>query len=212
MKNNNVKKGLILAGIIIGVVMFSGCGKQMDKLKEVKKQASSLKKNSQELTEKSGGMISNLKEALKKGVSMKCVSQGKDSEWVTYINGKKMRSEGKQGGKEQIVLVTDGVSYMWEKGAKVGQKIDKKCLEDFEKQIETPTKTEEMMGHQDETIPKVEDLEVEEENGKVKCTVTTEADFSVPKDVNFTDQCQLMKQQMKNLKNDILKNIPKGQQ
>ncbi len=206
MKKINPVKSFIFMGLVAGVITLSGCGEKVTKLKEVKNDVTSKVESGKQIVEDSKGMIGNLKDAMKKGVAMKC--EDASSDWVTYINGTKMRSEGMEDGKKQVVLVTDGTTYTWDANTKTGFKMDKKCLEDFQKD----------MGFGQDDMPKqqyekgftIEELETKEESGGLKCTPSTEADFSVPSDVKFEDQCKILKEQMnkyeeqmKNMKNKI---------
>ena len=207
MRRKNITKGLIFGVLAVSVIALTGCGEKIDQLKDAKDNVTSkiedgkeLVDAGKELTKDGNGFMGGLKEAMQGGVAMKCVNTDADGEWVTYTNGKKFRSEGIEGGKTQIVLVTDGASYIWEKGAKTGQKMDMKCIKDFQKDIGMPDFTEEDEMDFDYTP---EELEAEEASGKLKCTPATDADFSVPTDVTFVDQCEVMKKEMAGFKEQM---------
>ncbi len=201
MKKENVVKSFIFVGLVAGVITLSGCGEKINQLKDVKNDVTSKVDSGKQMVEDSKGMIGGLKDAMKKGVAMKC--EDTENNWVTYTNGTKMRSEGMENGKKQVVLVTDGTTYTWDEATKTGFKMDKKCLENFQKD----------MGFGQEDMPKqqyeddftIEELETKEETGSIKCTPSTEADFSVPSDVKFEDQCEMLKEQMAGYKEQMKK-------
>lgn len=192
-------KSFAFVVLLAGVVTFSGCGEKVEQLKEMKDDVTSKVESGKQMVDENKGMLGGLKDAMKNGVAMKCVmSDDNGGEWITYTNGKNMRSEGMMGDKTQVVLVIDGTTYSWEKGSKKGEMMDAKCLEEFQKD----------MGLGEGDIPEqeyedsfsFEDLEAEEDAGNAKCSPSTDADFSVPSDIVFTDQCKIMKEQMDNLK------------
>ena len=81
-------------------------------------------------------------------------------------------------------------------------------MEDFQKSMGMNIPSEEESNFENFTPDK---MEVQEAGGKLKCSPSTKADFSVPGDVEFTDQCALLKSQMSGLKNqmDQIKNMKK---
>lgn len=192
MKKIKLTKSFMMVGLVVGVVVLGGCGEKVNQLKDMKDDVTSKVESGKKMIDDGKGLVGGLKDAMKNGVSMKCVS-GED-EWVTYTNGKNIRSEGLEDGKTRVVLVTGGVTYTWDKATKMGVKMDKDCLSDLqgETNIEQPGMTEQ----EDGWDFSVEKLEAEEASGSMKCTPATDADFSVPSDVTFKDQCKIFKAQM----------------
>jgi len=206
MKKVQIIKSFALVGLMAGVVMLSGCGEKVTQLKDMKDDVTSKVESGKKMVDEGKGMMGGLKDAMKNGVAMKCESKGDD--WVTYTNGKEMRGEGTEDGASQAMLVTSGVTYTWNTTTKTGFKIDKKCLENFQKDMNAAQGN--ISEQQYEKDFSFEDLEAEEEAGGIKCSPTTEADFSVPTDVKFEDQCKMMKaqmgeyeEQMKKMQNEI---------
>jgi len=205
MKKIQVFKVLILGGLITTTIGLAGCGsKTVNKLNDAKDDVVSKVEQGKEMAEESKGLVGGLKEAMKKGVTMKCIADSPDGHWVTYTNGKYSRTEGTTAdGHEMAIVVNREATYSWDKKTKKGQKMDKKCMEEFQKNfggsaMTDDTKEEDMF---DNFTP--EKLEAEEAGGKLKCSPSTKADFSVPSDVQFTDQCQLMTKQMDKLKQQM---------
>jgi len=201
MKKVQIVKSFAFVGLVAGVVMLSGCGEKVTQLKDMKDDVTSKVENGKKMVDEGKGMMGGLKDAMKNGVAMKCESE--DDDWVTYTNGKEMRGEGMEDGAGQAVLVTGGVTYTWNTATKTGFKMDKKCLEDFQKGMKAAQG--DVPEQQFEDNFTFEDLEAEEESGGIKCTPTTEADFSVPSDVKFEDQCKIMKAQMGEYKEQMQK-------
>ena len=182
---------------------LAGCGdKTVDKLNDAKKDVVSKVEQGKDMAKNEGGLVSGLKDAMKRGVTMKCVTDSPDGHWVTYTNGKYSRTEGTTSdGQEMVIVVNDEASYTWDKKTKKGQKLDKKCLEEFKKNFGGSAMSEDVNEEDFDFTP--EKLEIEEEEGKLKCSPSTKADFSVPADVQFTDQCKLMTEQMNKLKQQM---------
>jgi hypothetical protein len=199
-------KGMMLGGLAIMTVSLSGCGnKTVDKLNSAKNDVVSKVEQGKEMAEDGKGLVGGLKEAMKKGLTMKCVADSPDGHWVTYTNGKYSRTEGTTAdGHEMVIVVNKEATYTWDKKTKKGQKLDKKCMEEFEKTFagsamnDTEGPAEEMV---DDFTP--EKLEAKEKSGELKCSPSTKADFTVPSDVQFTDQCKLMMEQMNKLKSQM---------
>ena len=185
-------KKISLIAILFAATLFAGCGDKVQELKDTKNNISSK-------VEEGKSLVGGLKDAMKNGVTMKCTGDDEDGTWVTYTNGKNFRTEVTTEGKQQRIIMKDNVSYVWEKDAKTGIKMDKKCMEDFQKSLGIDIETFE----DDNFGFTSEDLEAEEAEGKAKCSPSTDADFSVPSDINFTDQCEMLKKQMGQAKAQI---------
>lgn len=199
MKKVSIMKGFVFVGLVAGVIMLSGCGEKVNQLKDVKDDVTSKVEEGRELVDDSKGLVGGLKDAMKNGVAMKCES--KDDDWVTYTNGKNMRSEGMEDGKKQNMLMVDGVTYTWEEGSATGMKMDKKCLEDFQKEMGFGQGDIVEQQYEDEFT--FEELEAEEAEGGIKCSPSTDADFSVPSNIKFEDQCKMLKEQMQGFKEQM---------
>ena len=213
-KKTILKSTTLLAGVGVAVIL-AGCGGQSNKLDKAKDNINAKIESSKEmiqegknLADNNKGLVGGLKDAMKRGITMKCVADSPDGHWVTYTNGKNTKTEGMTvDGHEMVIVAKDDVIYTWDKKTKQGQKMDKKCMEDFQKSIGMNI-SEEEDNFEDFTPGR---MEAQEEEGKLKCTPSTKADFGVPSDVQFTDQCALLKSQMSGLKNqmDQMKNIKK---
>ncbi|XLQ20420.1 MAG: hypothetical protein ACKUBY_01405 [Candidatus Moraniibacteriota bacterium] len=192
MKNIKAIKSASVIGVVAGVMMLSGCGEQVANMKD-------------DVTNKideGKGIVGGLQDAMKNGVAMKCVSS--EDDWVTYTNGTNMRTEGTENGKKQIMVMTEGVTYLWEEGSTTGEKMDPKCFDAMMPENMDMEMPEDEIFEDEFTV---ESLEAEEEAGKISCSAATDADFSIPKNITFTDQCDIMKKELEKFK-EQMPNMP----
>ncbi len=190
----------LVALVAVMAVVLAGCGKQAKQKETGGGLMDSIKNN--QAVEKGEGVVKNLKKALSSGKVMKCESKiGKDTS-VVYIKGKDVKTQHKIGNGTMNVLVKDGVMYYWQEGAKKGNKMKQDCMEDLASSLP---------GGDEQISPKeydVDEMDVKVEKGEIKCTpVLSGVDFSVPKNVEFVDQCQALKDSMSKLKN-LQQNMP----
>lgn len=142
------------------------------------------------------GMVSSIKDAMGLGTAMQCTysteQDGKTFESTVQVEGEKFRSESTIAGMKTYALSDGSDQYMWTANTKQGLKMSKACIEDFKKMMPATGDTK------NSPLPKMEDAKAALDMAKnVKCTPIDSADFSLPKDVTFTDQCALMKDSMK---------------
>ncbi len=200
-------KGGVFIGLIVATIALAGCGAKTNQLKNAKDNINAKIENGKELVEtgkkmadEKQGLMGGLKDAMKRGVTMKCVADSADGHWVIYTNGKNTKTEGTTvDGHEMVILVKGKTIYTWNKKTKKGEKIDKGCMDDFQKDmgIDSSAMTKGDKNFDDFTPEK---MEAKEKEGKLKCVPSTKADFSIPSDVQFTDQCAMLKKQMSGLK------------
>jgi len=215
-KKTILKSAILLAGVGVAVIL-AGCGGQSNKLDKAKDNINAKIESSKEmiqegknLADNNKGLAGGLKDAIKKGITMKCVSDTADGHWVTYIKGKNTRTDGTTAdGHEMAILVKGKVIYTWDKKTKKGQKVDQGCMDEFNKSMGNAISDAEEARPYEEFNP--ENMEIEEKGGKLKCAPSTNADFSVPSDVHFDDQCAMLQKTMSGLKNQMnqMKNIKK---
>lgn len=144
-----------------------------------------------------GGMVSSIKQAMGLGQKMQCsyaVAQGDQSVQSTVaIDGGKYKSTTMVSGMTVYALFDGENQYSWTSAAKTGTKMSKACLEkmgDMAKDMTKPTSAP--------APAEAPDMEKAFEMAKnVKCEAAPAVDFTLPKDVTFTDQCAMMEQSMK---------------
>lgn len=185
--------------LVAGILLLAGCGnKPADKAGEVGKENKS--DVTTETKAEKGGVISSIKDAMGLGKAMKCEykfkSEGGDMTSTAYVNGRKYKAESTVMGKKQIVIFDEEAMYSWAEGEKTGMKMTKACMEEMDKDI---PKTQ---GNDEPLADAKTDEEFFDDAKDVSCVPYSGADFSIPTDVIFTDQCEMLK--------GIMKNIPAG--
>lgn len=140
-------------------------------------------------------LVSSFKEAMGLGQKMRCTYTAGDGAAVftstAYVEGKKFRSESEAGGVKMFVISDGEEQYVWNSGSSQGFKMSQACLESFK-------------GDAAKTAPSTNPASTPEDYAaalesaqNVRCEAVTSADFSVPSDITFTDQCALMEQSKK---------------
>jgi hypothetical protein len=112
---------------------------------------------------------------------------------VTYVDGEKYATEMNVGGMKQRMVSDGEAMYSWQEGKKQGIKMTNKCMEEMN--ADMPEDDEEEMD-----MPEEFDMETAFDDAMdVECKEFSSADFSVPSDVEFADQCEMMRNMMKNM-------------
>ncbi|MFZ1627270.1 MAG: hypothetical protein WAT81_05755 [Candidatus Moraniibacteriota bacterium] len=148
------------------------------------------------MTKEETGMASSIKEAMGLGQKMQCTytmnEGGKALESKVVVDGKQYASTTKIDTMT-VYGVFDGENqYSWTSATKTGMKMSKACLEKLQ------TTAQNMAKPTEAPATALQDMEKAFDMAKnVKCEPTSGADFTIPKDVIFTDQCAMMEQSMK---------------
>ena len=188
-------KTIKIVAVAVGILLLAGCGNKVtDNQSQNQEQA---QKQTQGKTQ--GGVISSIKDAMGLGKTMRCTyriqDQNGQSEVVTYVDGEKYATEMTIAGRKQRMVYNKEAMYNWQEGQKQGMKMTKSCMEEMGKNApEDNTENEDM--------PEFSAQNNFDGAMDVKCEEVSNADFSVPTDVEFQDQCEMMK--------GIMKNIPSG--
>lgn len=142
------------------------------------------------------GVVSSIKEAMGLGQKMQCTytmnEGGKSFESKVMVDGQKYASTTTIDNMT-VYGVFDGENqYSWTSATKTGMKMSKTCLEKLQESVKDMPKPA------DTPAAAPQDMERAFEMAKnVKCEPATGADFTIPKDVVFTDQCAMMEQATK---------------
>ena len=137
------------------------------------------------------GVVSSLRDAMGLGTTMHCTYalDGVNATTEAWINGEKVRTTSTTDKMTTNSISLDGTQYMWTSATKQGMKLDKACLEKMKATLPTSTTDK-------TTTPK--DIKDTFDMAKnVKCELADNADFELPKDITFTDQCAMMQDSMK---------------
>lgn len=197
-----MKKTPLLLSIILMVFILSGCsGKNketvgnnnLDTNGVVQQVEENVANKNAEMEE--GNILNKLKNSLSSGKKMKCVykieSEGNATEIISYMQGEKYRSEIAMGAIKTKSIFDGDTMYSWVEGQKQGMKMTMDCMESLGNESNTP---EDKNG---EILPKEGDEFVEslKDAKNLSCEDAGDIDFSVPSDVEFTDQCEMLKSQ-----------------
>lgn len=160
------------------------------------------------VTEK-GGVISSIKDAIGLGKKMKCTSvtpdgSGNQSSSTIFVDGKKYKFSAEANGEISYGIFDGETQYMWSGNTKQGLKMTKACIDELSKAVP--------QNGSDNTLSTPETPQDFEDSfgggAGVNCEPTSE-DFSIPTDVKFVDQCEMMKNSLKALEG-IKGNLPAG--
>lgn len=197
MKKNLVAVAIVLAILVAGAAFFISSKKAQSPASQ---QAAAPNGST---AEEDDGAISSIRDAMGLGKKMQCTyadaSDGKTLQSVVMIDGKRFKSvidtpEGKMS------IVFDGeTQYVWNDKDKSGFKMSQACLDDVEKSLPENLKNNESFGRLDDIT---EDFDTAQD---VSCRPALSIDTSVPADISFVDQCEMMRQSL-----DVLKgmNLP----
>lgn len=155
--------------------------------------------------EKSSGIIDELAK-IKDGKKMKCVytiKMGEDEfQSESYVQGDKYKSISVMDALEEkkTYVIFDGENqYSWTDGAVEGFKMNADCMEDTAEELEDAV-----------DVPETAELGDLFENAvDVKCNPVEEIDFTVPSNITFVDQCEMLKNQMKQIE-ELKGGLPAG--
>lgn len=155
--------------------------------------------------------VSKVKKMMEGGKAVSCKysidSDGSSVKTTVYMEGerkyKMMMDMGKTG--KQYVLSDGKMMWSWNDTQKQGYSLDLSCMEEINKQSKRPEEASMMEEYQydsnEEIIAQDPDMECEE-GGSV--------DFSLPKDIVFTDQCAILKQSAAMMEQFKGMNIPQA--
>lgn len=126
---------------------------------------------------------------LGKGKSVECSIPGDGMATKMSAEGKKYRTETEIEGKKHLSVSDGKTMWTWTDGEKQGMKMEFSCMDDIRATIpEEGGPAPEYAASPEEALGEKPDI---------SCVEGGPVDMSVPTDVVFTDQCELMKNQIK---------------
>lgn len=192
-----MKKTLKVTVVAAGILLLAGCGNQVAQNQNENKGESQNQEREQE--QNRNGIVSSIKDAMGLGKTMRCTyrisDQNGESTVTTFVDGKKYATEMNIAGNKQRMVYNEEAMYTWQEGQKQGMKMTKACTEELGENM--PEDNNDNAPAEDITGGKFFDEAMD-----VKCEEVSNADFSVPSDIEFVDQCEMLK--------GIMKNIPGG--
>lgn len=119
-----------------------------------------------------------------------------------FVEGKKYRMEMETAGMKNIIVSDGQVMHTWSSGAKQGMKMDLACVEKMsveqERALAGPTEYEK--------TPE----DIFKDRPDIACEPAGSADFAVPGDIEFVDQCAMLEkstEMMKQYQNQIPRDL-----
>lgn len=199
------KISLLLVGLFL-VMGLSGCGK-VDKPENTNNQTGSNNENSEVQSqgdvEKENNAAKNetntvekLKNAISSGKKMKCVykmgEENGSTEVITYMQGDKYKTEVVLGQMTTTSIFDGDAVYSWVAGQKVGTKMTMDCIDSLDAKGETETPQENVPVEDGDSF-----MEKLSSAQNLSCEDAADIDFTVPDDIDFSDQCEMLKSQQK---------------
>ena len=198
----NKSKIIVLTSVILAVFVLAGCKKKTPAtgVQETKTE------KQETVTDKAKETAMNIKDAIAGGKSMECeMKVGSEGNMVNSkfsVQGEKYRSEA-DFGEGKMISTSDGkVVHTWNEVTKEGTKISFDCI----KSMETSAPEADDNDYEYSTYKSSE--QIIDDAPDPDCKSVGSIDFSIPTDVNFIDQCEMLKKAQESLKN---LNIPELQ-
>lgn len=199
-----------IALVAVGVMLLAGCGNKAVENNSSQEQTEASK---METPVQKGGVINSIKDAMGLGETMKCVYtdtiDGGRHVSEAYVKGNKYKSTNEENGKKMVSLFDGTTMYSWIEGEVKGTKMAINCLEDLPK-----PESDKVNASDDNNVPEPKEKPEDEFDNAmdVKCEPASGVEFNPPTDITFADQCEMMKNMMKNIPNgaSLPKNMPQG--
>lgn len=158
--------------------------------------------------EEDASIIGSIQDAMTLGEKLKCTysaQAGSGTSSTIFIDGQKFKSVTDVNGEKMYGLFDGETQYTWTTGTqKQGFKMTKACMEELAKTAPQTTAN----NNGGNTTP--QDLQKSFDAAQnVSCEAATGEDFSVPTDIVFADQCEMIRNSMKALE-DIKGQLPDG--
>lgn len=198
-------KTIKIAAMAAGVLLLAGCGN--------KAAQNATDTGAPKAEEKStlSETISSIRDAMSSGKAMQCTYVVKDEKGgeinsAMYVDGKKYAGTTTVAGNVQHIVFDGEVTYFWSEGQKQGMKMTKACSEELAANVPK--------GQTDNTpapAPAADTEKTFDNATDVKCAPNNKADFSVPTDVTFADQCEMLKNMRSSIPSGVnVPNMPAG--
>jgi hypothetical protein len=180
-----MKKTLTIFSLLLAVVFLAGCEKKTEQNAATQNEKASQK----------SGVITSIKDAMNLGKKMKCTYSmqisGKDFQTEAYVDGKNHKTITIIDGAKNYSVFDGDMVYTWSDKDKMGTKMSMKCMDDLKAQTETnpqtsPSAAENIKANADDF----------KDAANVSCEPVSSIDLTVPNDVKFTDNCEMLKQSL----------------
>lgn len=187
---------VVILAIIAGIFFFTKNG-EAPATKEEKSATEKVMEDAKD------SVIGSLKDAIGLGKKMECVYKDGNFESKTYIDGMKYKSITTSSEGEMISVFDGSDFYGWNTKTKEGYVMKKTCMEELSKNVPKVEGGENSNPADFETTE-----DIVEDTPMDNCKETGAIDFTIPKDISFVDQCEMLKNLSNSLKDF---KIPTGQ-
>lgn len=197
-----MKKTTILGFALVSMIFLSGCAQKKEIIDDQKSVSGDVKSEivsdnevKQEKVEE-GGALNSLKSAILSGKKMRCTYKIKEGnvelKITTYVQGDKYKTEVDLGQVKTNSIFDGDVVYSWSVGQKTGTKMTMDCMKSLGEDL--PKNNE-----ADKSVPEDSEEFVDslKDSQDLSCENFDEVDFEVPTDIEFVDQCEMLKAQQK---------------
>lgn len=199
-----------LLPIVLVVVVLAGIGwyvSQKQGGSPASEQGEGISRTSMPTPGEAPGVIGSIKDAMGLGKKMKCTYSDKGGSGVSstvFVDGQRFKFTTEANGTKMYGVFDGDTQYMWTAGAeKQGFKMTKACTDELAKMAgQTETGAASTTTPQDfqESFDSAQD---------VRCEAAGSEDFSIPADITFVDQCEMLRDSMKALEG-IKGQLPAG--
>jgi len=179
-----MKTKIIYLLIICGsVLIFSGCNKS---------KTTSTTSSSPSIKEEK---IEDISKAI--GTGEKYICSYKDQSGANskiYIDNDKFKIEYQENNLTQFSQFDGIYYYYWQNNNNSGYKIDERCLDDLASQTNQKSSTQNE--NEQEFNDEISNYQTSDNLGnasEVSCQIVTNIDLQLPSNVNFEDQCAILK-------------------
>jgi hypothetical protein len=188
-----MKKALLVLPIIAATILLAGCGKNPAQNENQNQTAQQIENTNQDKA------VNSIQEAFNSGKKMKCVysstDNGKTYQGQMYIdsNGGKFETVNIVNNQSSYSLFDGESFYTWSGDLKSGMKMSKQCVEDLKnsapnKGVPLPASATDNPSDFDKNAT------------DVKCETVDEINLTPPAEINFTDNCEMLKKSMEMMK------------
>lgn len=175
-----IKRKIFILAIVAGLaISISGCSK-----KNIQSTATESPNTS--------GVITDIAAALKAGTTMECTFTANEGDEKTsgsaFFSGEKFKTSATTANGTFYSIFDGTTYYMWVDGQSEGTKMEKNCLED--------TKTVLNQQPSQDQLQYENPQDVIDDSTDMTCKASSAADFTAPAEIEFTDLCAMLQQQM----------------
>lgn len=196
-----MKQTLKIAAVAAGVLLLAGCGQKAAQKSSTDAGANNAPPQTEQKNTVSD-VITSMKDAMASGKMMRCTYTVADKNGgaitsTMFVDGKKYAGTTTVAGKAQHMIFDGDAMYAWSEGQKTGLKMTTACSQELAANAPKPASS----ANQNVPTTPTDPEKTFDNVTDVKCEPSSSADFSIPTDVTFSDQCEMMKNLQKNIPN-----------